>query len=167
MKTLIVMRGCPGSGKSHTMSKLIYSILKDNPYATYTSCSTDDFWGHDYKFTPSWLGIAHEWNFAKFTHAVFLNTPYIFIDNTNIKYAHFEKYIEFAVKNGYVFTMVEADTPWKYNAKECHKKNTHGVPLSAIERMISNFDTDLYVLDSIPLDLRERYVRSSEIFTEA
>lgn len=164
-KYLIIVRGIPGSGKSYTVQNRIDQILKENPYGDYSICSTDDFWGNEYRFNPRWLSEAHAWNFAQFTRDVFMNISYIFIDNTNIRYDHFEKYIEFAVKHGYKFTLLESDAPWKFDTEECFKRNTHNVPKEVIGRMNRAFESQESVLDFMPLELSKSYVRSTEVFT--
>ena len=107
---------------------------------------------------------AHNWNFAEFTREVFLETEYIFIDNTNIKYKDFAKYIEFAIKHGYKFTLLESSAPWVKDPEECFKRNTHGVPKEVIKRMLSNFESQESILDFMPQELGKYYVRSAEVF---
>lgn len=167
---LCVMRGVPGAGKSWKMEQCVSSIIerdKDKITHAIKVCSADLFWGPDYKFDPKWLGHAHDWCFSSFVEGVFHKDEYIFLDNTNVVLDHFKKYIEFAVKNGYQFTMIEPDTEWKYDAEKCFQENSHNVPLKTIERMLKSFESEQEVLGNLDLDLVNSYVRSAEVFKEA
>ena len=55
-------------------------------------------------------------------------TNLIVIDNTNIKLWEMKKYVLEAEKYGYKIEIVETETPWAWNYKQCAKKNSHGVP---------------------------------------
>lgn len=41
--------------------------------------------------------------------------------------------------------MKEPDTPWRRDAGELAKRNVHGVPLEAIERMLGRWDEDFSI----------------------
>ena len=62
-KILIIMRGCPGSGKSYLASKLSRggAVL-----------AADDFWmdNGEYKFDPERINEAHLWNQARVIEAM-------------------------------------------------------------------------------------------------
>lgn len=51
--------------------------------------------------------------------------------------------------NGYEIQVLEPDTPWKFNPEECAKRNTHGVPLQAIERMLARWTPTEEILEKI------------------
>lgn len=78
-KTLILMRGLPGSGKS-TKAKILAG-----PQGLIFS--TDDFFmvnGH-YVYDPKMIGDYHKKNLERTVKAMLEEKPLIVIDNTNIK----------------------------------------------------------------------------------
>ena len=60
------------------------------------------------------------------------------VDNTNICGWEFENYETLAEALGYKVTIV--NMPMNEPAEVYHKRNKHGVPLEAIQRMINNFE---------------------------
>ena len=100
---MFIARGVPGSGKSHTISKV---VPKDNIF------STDQYWGPNYNFDPSKLKEAHQWNFQRATDAVLNGLTPIGIDNTNIRWWEIKPYVELAKNNGYTVKYIEANSPW-------------------------------------------------------
>ncbi|XP_038840353.1 NEDD4-binding protein 2-like [Salvelinus namaycush] len=63
-RVLVLLRGAPGSGKS----TLARAMLEQNPHGVVLS--TDDYFCRhgDYRYDPSALGEAHEWNHARGIH---------------------------------------------------------------------------------------------------
>uniref|UniRef100_A0A914VLL5 Uncharacterized protein n=1 Tax=Plectus sambesii TaxID=2011161 RepID=A0A914VLL5_9BILA len=49
-------------------------------------------------------------------------------------------YANLAVKSGYEVYFVEPDTKWKFNVKECFRKNLHLVEKSTIQYMLDNYE---------------------------
>lgn len=141
---LIIMRGLPGSGKS---------TLVKNLYHDADIFSTDNYWlrpDGTYDFNVKLLGKAHEWNFncfSKWVHTGFSFSNVIgcsniaVIDNTNITFKEFEKYVVLAQENNIEIDIVEPATAWAFNAEECFKRNKHGVPLETIQRMLSRWES--------------------------
>jgi predicted kinase len=68
------------------------------------------------------------------------NLPLIIVDNTNIKLWEMRKYVEMAQRYGYSVEIQTSDTDWAWNARQCAKKNSHGVPEDKIQQMIDNFE---------------------------
>ena len=138
MKTLIVMRGLPGSGKSTLAKQLVGEGI---------ICSTDDFFMVDgeYKFNLANLGLFHKKNLESVIEAMQAEITPIVLDNTNTIAWECKKYIEAAIKYGYEIEIREPETPWKFDAKELHKKNTHKVPMANIEKMLERYQYNLTV----------------------
>lgn len=124
------MVGVPGSGKSHKAREIQQEqgglIL-----------STDSIFecGPHYLWTPSVLKEAHQVNQAK-TRVALTRALSVIIDNTNVSKWQRQPYIDLAAEFGIEYELVEPDTAWKYDAAECAKRNTHGVPIESIERML-------------------------------
>lgn len=129
--------GAPGSGKS-TLAK---QLAKDNDAVI---CSADDFhtwWGNGtYKWSASRQKYAHDFCKYLFLQAVSLGKNVI-VDNTNTKLSDMRPYINISKENQYKLFFIEPQTPWRYNAEECFKKNTHNVPIETIQRMIQQINT--------------------------
>jgi predicted kinase len=134
-KTMYIMRGISGSGKS-TMAKTL--VPEGNIF------STDEFFmvNGEYKFNPSKLGIAHKWNFDRVRKAVEDGITPIAVDNTNTQSWEAKNYVDLAKENGYDIQVRESNTPWAKDLEELHKKNTHGVPKEAIKRMLDRFEDE-------------------------
>lgn len=86
-KTLVLMKGFPGSGKS-TQAAL---MAEDQPAAIqpgrrpWLLASTDDFWNHfQMEFDKELLSDAHSWNQGRVHAAMEVGTPLIIVDNTNL-----------------------------------------------------------------------------------
>lgn len=94
-KTLILMRGLPGSGKSTKAKEL---AGKEG-----LIFSTDDFFmvGDKYVFDPKRIGEYHEKNQERTIKAMKQEKPLIVIDNTNIKLWEMRKYVEAGEAHGY------------------------------------------------------------------
>ena len=139
-KTLIILRGCPGSGKSFLAKQL------SEGGAIF---STDDFWMVEgqYVFNPAMLGHAHAWNLKRATEAMARGITPIVIDNTNITAKDMRPYAQAAIKYGYKIEMKEPQTPWKFDVDELVKKNTHNVPRATIEKMIKRWQPNVTLQD--------------------
>jgi len=139
-KKMIIMRGVSGSGKS-TLAKELGEggvIL-----------STDDFWEQDgeYEFIPDKMQEAHDWTRQRAQDAVEKGISPVVIDNTNVRAWEAKEYVDMAKKNGYEIEIREAETPWRFDAEELAKRNTHGVTQDIIERMLENWEPNLTVED--------------------
>jgi NEDD4-binding protein 2 len=130
-KTLVVMRGLPGSGKSYAAQVHGGLIL-----------STDDYFVVDgeYQFNPTLIGEAHAWNQKRASYAMEDKVPVIVVDNTNIRLWEMKPYVLLAQKHGYRPVFCYPETEWATNPEECARRNSHGVPFEAIERMNQNFE---------------------------
>ena len=141
-KILYLVRGIPGSGKSYLAKQIGLGGA---------IFSTDDFFmvNGEYKFNPSQIGRAHQWNQERAKNAMQSGITPIVIDNTNVQAWQMKFYVEEARKNGYKIEIKEPETSWKFDAEELAKRNQHGVPKSTIERMIGQWEKDISVDDII------------------
>lgn len=123
---VVIMRSISGGGKSTY-------IRKNFPDAVI--CSADHFFSDkktgEYKFNPKLLGLAHKTCSSKFQKALRNKEPLIVVDNTNTTMREIRPYVMAAKNAGYEVEIVRIDTP----VDVAHKRNTHGVPLEAIQRM--------------------------------
>lgn len=135
-RRLILMRGISGSGKSTKAGSLGVGG------AVY---STDDFFHSDgkYNFDIGKLGEYHAANVKRVSAAMERGVSPIVVDNTNIEARDMKPYVLLADKHNYVVSMETPDTPWAWNAEELARRNSHGVPLDTIQKMIGNYDSSL------------------------
>lgn len=156
MRKLIVMRGVPGSGKSYEAQR----IAAKTPGSLI--CSTDDFHmvidhqgRQQYQFQPSRLGEFHSRNQEKVAHAMRDNSSLIIVDNTNITGKEILPYARHALEYEYSIELCEARSPWwlavrphlgrsipnvEKHASQFASRNTHGVPLNAIIKMLDRWE---------------------------
>jgi len=134
-RTLIIMRGLPGSGKS--------TYVKEN-FPDAVVCSADSFFLNEdgeYIFVNWKLQQAHQHCFRTFIDAVTSDAETIVIDNTNICRWEYENYTFMAEKFGYRIRIIrmnflESDIPL------FGKRNVHGVPEFKINQMFERFEDD-------------------------
>jgi predicted kinase len=160
-KTLYILRGVPGSGKSYKAKELAGS--------TGVIFSTDEFWGSDSEEYLNNFKQAtedgnleqkqseyHGKNYERAVVALKQGVSPIVIDNTNVEKIHFQHYVDAAKAHGYQVQYAESDfQPWKdirphissKNPEELekaskffHQNNKHGVPQSVILKMLHQFE---------------------------
>ncbi len=137
---MFLLRGCSGSGKSTLARKLA-------PGAPVYS--TDDFFMKKgvYKFDVKKLGKAHGWNQKRADTAARKGKGPIIVDNTMTRAWEARAYVESALENGYKIKIREPNTPWKFNAKELARRNSHGVSEAIIAKQISHYEHGINVAD--------------------
>ena len=131
-KTIWILRGCPGSGKSTIASQL------GKGGAVFGS---DDFFMVDgeYRYDRNAIGYAHVWNQGRVRAAMKKGINPIVVDNTNTTWKEIAPYARLASENGYEVSYAEPDTAWKFDVDELTKKNTHGVPRGVIQQMVDKW----------------------------
>ncbi len=126
--TLYIISGPSGSGKTTFSNHLI-----DSGLAVY-HFETDNYFYDDcgvYKFDPTKLGINHQKCFNDFVSAIDANDGSILLSNTSVKKWEYQKYVDYAEKNGFrVFVL----------AMRQSFQNTHGVPEEKVKQMRQNFE---------------------------
>ena len=131
-KRVIILVGPSGCGKS----TFIQNYEKEGDYEI---CSADHYFldaAGAYRFDGSKLGFAHKASQDKFKTALICGIPTVFVDNTNTRKWEREEYVEVAKARGYEVWLKVFDV----DAKTCAARNTHGVPLEAVEKMIARID---------------------------
>jgi len=130
-KTLILMQGIPGSGKS-TVARGIAAQAQGQ----VTIRSTDDFWGEDYNFEPQNLGLAHDWNQLRVESDMETGVNTIIVDNTNIKARDVAVYKELAQHFGYSLQVIRVVVPLTVALdRNAERTPNRRVPDDVIRRM--------------------------------
>lgn len=132
---LVIMRGLPGSGKSFKAAQMGGKVFSTDDF--WTEVATDGFDGER-------IQEAHAWNINRAAKALFEDkATLVIIDNTNTKAWEAKPYIVLAEAAGYEMEIVESDSPWCRDVKECFKKNQHNVPEAGIQAMFDRWEYDL------------------------
>lgn len=148
MKTLICMRGLPGSGKS-TKAKTLATLYSGVIY------STDDLFmvNGKYQFDAGKLSENHTKTRDLVTKALESGShETVILDNTNITQRELAAYAKLCMEN-VLFRVEYSDASWRNDPRECYTRCTHGVPLTVIERMLVNYwcpDVSLTLRDVLP-----------------
>ncbi len=136
-RTVFIMRGIPGSGKS-TGAR---GIARSYPGAFVGTAihSTDDLCMVDgeYQFDLELASERHEQNYQNFLGSLEKRVPCVIVDNTNVKVSQFAPYVEAAQDAAYSVVFVEMAHPALMVAVD---RNTHGVPLEVIAQMMLDWE---------------------------
>jgi predicted kinase len=135
-KTLILVRGLPGSGKS-TFANFVWN--------DYAICEADKFFYDsegNYNFDPNRLKAAHEWCRFQVEERMKNNEanpqyyPEIVVSNTFTQEWEMEAYYELAKKYDYLVISIIVEN--RHGGK-----NIHGVPEEKLEQMRNRFQIKL------------------------
>ena len=146
--TLVIMRGLPGSGKSTLAAQLAGPdglVLSTDDFFVDTRTGT-------YVFDASRIAEAHAWNIRRAGEAMQRGHGVVVIDNTNTQRWEARPYVQHACRWRYVVEVKEPCTSWRRDADELARRNTHEVPVHAIEGMLRRWEDDF----SVPAILASR-----------
>ena len=145
MKTMFIMRGIPGSGKSTHARRI--NLYMDVINVRSKIFSTDNFWIVDgeYKFIPAMLGEAHKDTQRQVKEEMIqvdhegLQTSVIIVDNTNILKSHMKPYEDLAEEYEWHVNYITVGKFDDEFVDLCAKRNTHNVPHTAVSSMAKRF----------------------------
>jgi len=134
MKTLLILQGLPGSGKS-TWTKACQEDFKEEGKKAIIA-SADSYFESEidgtYKFFPEGLGEAHRQCRAKTYDALRdERTDIIFVDNTNLSLWEVDTYYHMGKEVGARMCLIRFDC----SLETALARNTHRVPQETMERM--------------------------------
>lgn len=162
-KVMVIMRGCPGSGKSYHATNILNQCYK-NAHVDNFIFNTDKFFidkrSGKYCFNSSKLKHAHEWTHSQVHKAVQHEVTPIIIDNTNVQAWEMEIYFKFAVNHGYWIEIIEPITEWAWDKIELSKRNLHGVPINTIILMLNRYEHNINV-DSLLTRFKLKYNKNN------
>jgi tRNA uridine 5-carbamoylmethylation protein Kti12 len=149
MKKIILVRGLPGSGKTTLGEK-----IKEQLFNAGTTCalySTDDFfvYNNKYNFDVNLLSVAHSWNRGRVIRSMMRNVDVIIVANTFTQAWEVSPYYFDAQKFGYEVEFKQPKTEWAFDADVLFEKNTHGVPLETIKKMIDRWESTETIISNL------------------
>ena len=160
-KTVILMRGIPGSGKSTHTQAISKQFGKDGLLChEVVVCSADDtftvkvYGGEtEYRYDPSRIGIAHSRCFAKFVDALYDKAvKVVIVDNTFIHQWEMQNYIKLANMLGFEPEIHEMQVNTFEEVNRCVARCIHKVPSEVIFRMAAEFEPyGTGTVESIPV----------------
>ena len=141
VKTVKIMRGVPGSGKSTRAFNAAYHVGTTGGKAC--TVSADQFFESTgrYVFNAAKLPQAHADCFRRFVDALLVGCDLVIVDNTNTQVWEFENYAKVACLAGYD---VEIDEVRPKDAAELRvwaERCVHGVPHDKIIAMDKRWET--------------------------
>ena len=144
MKTIIINRAVPGSGKT-TITNCIVDELKKNNIDVKIH-STDEYFmvGNRYVFDIEKLDEYHSKNLEEFENSIKNRVEVIICDNTNIMPWQTEPYTKLARENNYqiiVLTLDPRELEKHIEAQKVtpQKPDAHGVEEEILKRMINEY----------------------------
>lgn len=127
-KTLIIVRGIPGSGKT-TFAELLGRAI----------CTADDYHTDrqgNYNWKPENIGKAHEWCKRKCRRFMKAGIDRVIVANTSTQLKEFQPYMHMAKRYGYrIFSIIVEN----YHGGV----NSHNVPEETLEKMLKRFEIKL------------------------
>ena len=135
MSKIIIIRGASGSGKSYEAEQRLIAHYNQPTKISVQFFEADQWFkvSGEYKFDAKELGSAHLW--CRISVEKFIRgwpDCVAIVSNTSTTYKEMLPYALLADKYGCEIEIVEPSTPWKNNPEECHKLNSHNVPLDTI-----------------------------------
>lgn len=137
-KTLILLRGIPGSGKSTIANALCESDVNAEMYEADMYFMKDG----EYKFDQKLLGHAHDWCHMQASNAMKYGINRVIVANTFLKKWEMQEYIREALSYGYEIQVIDCQSTYH---------DVHGVPEATLDRMKKDkeaFNLELFVKDN-------------------
>ncbi len=142
-KTVILIRGCPNSGKSSFADYISYLYnlcdLNTQPHEKCEICCADNHFEKDgkYLFNPAELHIAHKKCQDKFVKALQNNVELIIISNTSSSERELNFYVDKIKEYGYGLFSIVMEKRFEGG------DNGHNVPESSLSKMENNIKNSL------------------------
>lgn len=132
MKTFILIRGVPGSGKS-TVAKALHLAWGETHTVAGPFEADDGMVDGDgnYKFNPKILGLCHAACLFDVRRAMNEGVNVVIQSNTNTKKWEYKKYLDAANEFGYAVQIITVDGDFE---------NVHGVPAEKVAEMKERFE---------------------------
>lgn len=147
-KTVVIMSGIPGSGKSTAAKRIKREHDQDPATGKALIVSADDYFVSyetgDYEFDPKLLPKAHADCLLRFVRAL-VNSgrdgiDMVIVDNTNIESWERRNYEAIAGSHGWVVKHHPMEVTTVRDIRACWKLCVHNVPLAVIADMAVRYE---------------------------
>ena len=153
MKTLVIVRGLPGAGKSTIAAQFGVPVRETDKFPGLYSSGEDEeliFHGYDpQEDERPLIAHAHEWCQRKVREDLAGAEPVAVVANTFVQGWEFTPYLEIADNHVARIVVLDVHDGW-LNDEELADRNTHNVPIEAIARMRENWEADWRNADPRP-----------------
>lgn len=126
MKTLYIIRGLPGSGKSTYAIALAKRL--DIDYFEADMFFTDK--EGNYAFDGMKIGDAHQWCWDQIHKVMYYQSKSVVVSNTFTVWKEMENYLELAATFNYPVKIIQMNGKWQ---------SIHGVPQKNLDKMAARF----------------------------
>ena len=140
--TVIIMRGVPGSGKSHLVNGCKEMLADPSSVAV---CSADDYFSEaagGYKFATHLLPKAHAHCLGKFVRALSERKKVVVVDNTNSKLWEYRVYVFVCEVLGLKCHVLEIPCEYPSLTAMFCSRNVHGVDAAVVSRLVQRWERD-------------------------
>lgn len=136
-KTLLIMRGLPGSGKSSVSNEIqrLFQTLENTQVVRISTDEILEMCEAGYKWAGYKMKLYHSMARKLVNASLNCDVPLIILDNTNIKRKEFESYIVDARAKGYKVRLLTVGYFDEEAIQLSFERNSHNVPIEAIRRM--------------------------------
>ena len=150
-KVIIIMRGLPGSGKTHLAKRLCQGKFSS------AVCSADDYFQErtvktDYKFIGMEIDRAHKRCRDNVISAIENGTEVVIVDNTHTQRWEYGIYERLALLCGYKSYVFEVACTSDSTRQEFQKRCTHHVSDHVHKEMFTRWERDPQSITWVPLD---------------
>lgn len=145
-RTLYVMRGVSGSGKS-TAAKSLPGVTKENIFSTddLIADNLEDYnaFFENMKKNEDWSPIAqkHMQLASMLEEAMKQGRTPLVLDNMNLEAWQCKRPVQMAIENGYNVVFIDVGTGGK-TVDELAQRNRHGVDRETLQRMVDKYEAE-------------------------
>jgi tRNA uridine 5-carbamoylmethylation protein Kti12 len=135
MKSVLILRGLPGAGKSWYATEMAATLGTRGGPAKVVVCSADDYFMVDgvYRFNSSKLEDAHGACFRRVIEALTSDADLVVVDNTNLRLVEIAPYVLAAQAYGARCTIRTI----RCEPNLAAIRNIHGVPASKYPALVA------------------------------
>lgn len=141
-RIMIILRGAPGTGKSH-LAKFIIDQSAIGSYEDHIFATDDFFYDKKrlrYIYNSKNIPLAHRMNQSRVKQRALAGWSPIIVDNTNMRAWEMLPYVNIALENGYILHILEPNATNGRSAHELAMSNNKGVPEHVIQRMLDKYE---------------------------
>eukprot|EP00731_Ephydatia_muelleri_P030419 Em0021g942a len=139
---VVIMRGVPGSGKSHLVNSCKEMLTDPSSVAV---CSADQYFSEapgGYKFATHLLPKAHAHCLGRFVHALTEGKRLLVVDNTNSKLWEYRVYVFICEVLGLKCHVLEIPCEHPSITNMFCSRNVHGVDSAIVNRLVQRWEKD-------------------------